>query len=882
MRRLRAAAARLVGLATRARRERAFADELDSHLQMHIDDNLRAGMSPEGARRQALLALGGVEATRQAWRERNSAPLLEHLAQDVRFAVRQLVHSPGFTLTAVLTLALGIGASVGIFGLVDAALIRPLPYPNPDRLVDVTESTPQIPRANLSWPDYLDWKKQNTVFASFDIHNGRGHLLRTATGNEMVFGVRVSDGFFRTLGVRPALGSDFYPGEDQAGTPNTVILSYGAWQTRFGGRADIVGQTISMNGAAHTIVGVLPQDFQFGPRGRAEVWTPFHPAGNCDLRRSCHGLYGVARLKDGVTVDAALAEMKTIAKQLEKAYPDSNRDQGAVVRPLTDLIVGDVRPVLLALLGGAALLLLIACVNVASLLLVRSEGRRRELAVRSALGASNGRLLRQFATESTVLVAIATGIGLAGASGAMQVLAWLVPINMRPFMPFLQDLGLNTHTLLFAALIAVLATLVFSATPAVRLSRSELREGMADGSRGSAGNTWRRLGFKLVVVELAIAMVLLVGAGLLGKSLYRLLNVDLGFEAERLATLQIGAPREKYALDEGTVALGQRVESRIAALPGVQSVGITSVLPVSFNGNTDWIRFVGRPYNGEHNEVNQRDVSSGFFPTLGARLVRGRFFTDADTAATRRVVVINQALVRKYFQGEDPIGRQIGDTSLTPASIKEIVGVVDDVREGTLDSEIWPAVYYPFNQSPFPSFSLVVRTSISEQALLPTISAALREIDPDIVTIAAATMADRITDSPVAYLRRSSAWLAGGFAALALVSGIVGLYGVVAYSVSQRTREIGVRLAMGAERRTVFILVLREAGALAAMGLALGLVCSIAAATFLRTLLFGTPPWDAATLGGVAGVLAAAALVASYVPARRAASVDPIEALRAE
>jgi macrolide transport system ATP-binding/permease protein len=381
---------------------------------------------------------------------------------------------------------------------------------------------------------------------------------------------------------------------------------------------------------------------------------------------------------------------------------------------------------------------------------------------------------------------------------------------------------------------------------------------------------------------LATAMVLLVGAGLLGKSLYRLLNVDLGFQPDRLATLQIAAPQSSYSTSERASALGRELVSRVARLPGVRSVGISSVLPVSFNGNTDWIRFVGRPYNGEHNEVNQRDVSGDYFRTLGATLLRGRAFTDADAGSKPRVAIINQALVRQYFGHEDPIGKRIGDTSLSPASIKEIVGVVDDIREGPLDAQIWPAVYYPFDQGPDTRFALVVRTSQAEQSVLPALAATIREIDPGIATIGGAIMSERIKDSPAVYLQRSSAWLVGGFAALALLLGGVGLYGVVAYSVSQRTREIGVRLAMGAQRRAVYQLILREAGRLAAVGIALGLACSVAAATLMRKLLFGTPPWDVPTLTTVALVLAGAALLASYLPARRAASVNPIEALRAE
>ncbi len=549
----------------------------------------------------------------------------------------------------------------------------------------------------------------------------------------MVPAVRVSDGFFRTLGVAPILGRDFYAGEDLPDAPLTVILSHATWLKRFGGRADVIGQSLSLNGQPYTIVGVLPQDFQFAPRGTPEMWTTLHPSAGCDLRRSCHNLIGVGRLKDAVTIETARAEMEAIAKQLEAQYPDSNRDQGASVAPLADAIVGDIRPVLFVLLGGAALLLVIACVNVSSLLLVRSESRRRELAVRSALGASRGRLNRQFVTEALLLVALGCALGLASAHWGMRLLTDLIPAEMKATMPFLNAVGLSGRVLACAGAIAAAITLLCSLAPMLRGPATEARSAMADGERGSSAQGWHRLGFKLVALELATAMVLLVGAGLLGKSLHRLLNVDLGFQPERLATLQVALPRG-YDSNEKVTAVAQQIVDRVAALPGVEAAGLASVLPVNFNGNTDWIRFVGRPYNGEHNEVNQRDVSAHYLETIGATLVRGRHFTDADDRSSQRVVIINQALARRYYPGEDPIGKRFGDTSLTPESIKEIVGVVADIREGQLDSDIWPAVYYPFNQSSDSSFALVVRSSREDRSLLPALATGIARIDPAIGT----------------------------------------------------------------------------------------------------------------------------------------------------
>jgi macrolide transport system ATP-binding/permease protein len=802
--------------------------------------------------------------------------------QDLRYAMRQLRKNPGFAGTATGVLTLGIAAVVSIFAFVDAALIKPLPYVNPNRLVFVTESVPMIPVADLSYPDYVDWKKLNKVFSSMDVYNGTGYLLRTPAGTEPVPGIRVSDGLLRTLGVSPVLGRDFYTGEDLPAAPKTVILSFSAWQKRFGGRKEVVGETVSLSGTPYTIVGVLPQDFQFALDGNAEFWTTLHPDDYCSLRRSCHGLLGIGRLKDGVSVEMALADMKAIAGQLELQYPKDNRGQGATVLPLSEFIVKDISPILLALLGGAGLLLVIACVNVSSLLLVRSESRRREIAVRGALGASRTRLIRQFMTEGLVLMAAGSLLGLAAASGAMQILMRLISKDMMSSMPYLADLGLSSHVLVFAATISVLAAGLFSLAPILRLPLTKVREGLTEGGRSYAGTLWRRFGANLVVVELAIAVVLLVGAGLLGKSFYRLLHVEIGFEPDHLATVQVALSDVSYPKDEQIVAVQKQIISRVSSLPGVQSAGISSVLPVSFNGNTTWIRFVGRPYNGEHNEVNQRDVSSAFFSTIRAKLLRGRYFTEADDVSKPLVVIINQTLAKKYFPGEDPVGKKIGDTELTPKSITEIVGVVEDVKDGSLDSEIWPAVYYPFNQNNDTYFSLVARTSQAEASLLPTLIATIHQIDPGIGAMNEATMTGRINESPTAYLHRSSAWLVGGFAGMALLLGVVGLYGVIAYSVSQRTREIGVRIALGAQRRSVYELILKEAVWLVAAGVAAGLVCSIAAATLIRGLLFRVESWDATTLAAVSAVLVISALCASYIPARRAAEVDPMVALRYE
>ena len=866
------------------RREKFDAD-LEEEMRFHREQQARElqadGMTREAAQHAARRQFGNDTRLHEESREVVSFRA-ESVVQDSRFALRQLRKNPGFAVTAVLMLTLGIAACVALFAFVDSALIKPLPYKDPSRLVGVYESVQVFPRSNLSWEDYRDWKKMQKVYSAFDAWTGAGFLLNTPSGVQAAMGARVSAGFFSTLGVTPILGRDFRPGEDSPGAPRTALITYATWQNLYGGRSNIVGQSVTLDGTPTTIIGVLPREFHFAPRGRADFWLPIQELNGCEKRRGCHNLYGVARLKDGISVATALADMKSIAAQLEKQYPDTNRGQGAAVVSLTEAIVGDVRPILLVLFCGAALLLLIACVNVSNLLLVRAENRRREMAVRGALGASRGRLVLQFFTESLVLVVGGGVLGVAAAYATMHLLLRLIPTDLLDYMPYLQSMSFNSRVLGFAGLVALLAVGIFSLAPSLRLSPSNLRSDLAEGGRGSAGTVWRRFGSNLVVLELAIAVVLLAGAGLIARSFYHLLHVELGFAPDHLATLEIAASDKVYAKPEQQVQLERQILTAVNGLPGVQSSAITTRLPISGNGNTTWIRIQGHPWTGEHNEVNEREVSSGYFATLKARLISGRFFADSEDATKPKVVIINKALAKKFFPGEDPIGKKIGDTSLSPDSMREVIGVVDDPREGGLDEEIWPAVYHPFNQDSDNYFDVVVRSSQAEQSLLPDLVSAVHKIDPNLGTRNPLTMVQIINNSPTAYIQRSAAWLVGGFAVLALLLGVVGLYGVIAYSVSQRTREIGVRMALGAQRSSVYQLILKEAGLLTFLGVVAGLACAIGAAAFMGKLLFGVRSWDIPTLASVAMLLGLSALVASFIPARRAASVNPVEALRAE
>jgi len=670
----------------------------------------------------------------------------------------------------------------------------------------------------------------------------------------------VSAGFFRTLGVTPILGRDFYDGEDAAAPARTVILSYSVWQKQFAGDKHVLGQTVVLDGDPYIIIGVLPSSFSFAPAEPADFWGILKPS-TC---RGCHGLFGVARLKAGVTVEAALADVKGIAQQLAKQYPDSNRDQWGFLLPLTEVIVGDIRPVLMMSLSGACLLLLISGINVASLLLVRAENRKREIAVRGALGASPRRLARQFVTEGMLLASVASVVGITCAARSLHMLATLVPKDMMDAMPFLHDLHINGRVMTFAVLLSLFAAALFAFTPMLRLRFTDLRETLSEGGRGAAGLAWRHLGSRLIVVELAIAVVLLVSASLLGKSLYRLLHVDIGIQPDHIAMVRVHAQPEKYQNDEKQVALGREVIRQLASLPGVTTVGITTKLPIEdADWTTDFV-ILGRPYHGEHNEVAIRMVSPAYMTTLRTTLVDGRYFRQDDDASKPKVVIVNQALAERYFPGENPVGKQIsfGGPKDPPMLI---VGLINDIQEGQLDAAPRGAMYLPFYQNPRASFVVLVRTVQGQQRILPAVESTLHALDAGMAIYDPMTMDQKIHDAPST-----------------LLLGVVGLYGVIAYSVSQRTREIGVRMALGAERRTVYRLILSEAGRLIMIGIVAGVAFSVVAAVLIRKLLFGVKVWDLPTLAAVTAVLASFAFLATYLPARRAASISPAEALRAE
>lgn len=809
--------------------------------------------------------------------------LLGDLLKDLRYCLRRLRRAPGFSLTAITVLALGIGAATAIYAFVDATLVKPLPYREPTRLVALYEHNPAGDRYHLSDFDYRTWKQRNHVFVSLDVYESFSHSLNGPAGSEEVVGAAVSDGFFRTLGVAPILGRDFFAGEDRPSAPQTTILSYAAWKKRFGEDERVLGRTVTLDGELYTIVGVLPQDFHFAPVGRAEFWTTLH--GDCEQDRTCFSFYGVARLRDGVSPGAAFDDVSAIAREIATEYPQYNRDRSAISLPLAEAILGDVRPTLVVLLCGAGLLCLIGIVNVAGLLLVRAEKGKRETAIREALGASNSRLLRQFAIEGFLLAVLGSLLGLALAMGSIGTLAKQIPPNLLENMPYLESLHLGMRTILFAVVVAGIGGVLFSAGPVLHFWLSDLRAGLTEGGRGAAGMGWRRMGTSLVAIEIAITVVLLVGAGLLAKSFYRLLHVNVGIHADRLALMYV----ERHGDLRNTamnLQFDQRVVARMASLPGVIAVGVSREPPVAsgeeFKDMLIHYRAVGRPTVGQGPETVNEVVSAGYFETLGARLIAGRTFTEADDASKPRRAVINRTMAMELFPGEDAVGKQIVSGNDQQQHPIEVVGIIDDIKDGALNLQPIAAVYSPINQLPRAGFYVVVRTAQSAKSLLAPMIDAIHEIDPTLLADEAETMTARIDNSETAYLHRSAAWVVAGFATLALLLGTVGLYSVISYSVGQRTREIGIRMALGAQKNAVYRLIFGESARPVFLGVAAGLSCSLWLTGFLRGMLFGVSPWDKETMCVVVCMLVCASLVASYIPARRAASIEPTEALRAE
>jgi len=810
--------------------------------------------------------------------------MMETILQDLRYELRTLIKSPRFTSIALVTLVLGIAANVAIFTFVDATLIHPLPYRDAGRLMEIydTRTAEVFSRFESSYPDFLDWRAQQEVFDQLSGYGPDQVLFRGQGSPELLPAAAVTDNFFQTLGVQPIAGRDFRAGEDLAAAPRTVMLSYGWWQRRFGGK-DVTGQVLNIDDNPHTIIGVLPADFHFAPVGDPDVWITLHAEGGLLKRRNLHWLNVMGRLKPGVSRERAAAAMNVIAERLENQYPQSNNKLRTSVVPLNDVIVGEIRPILLVLLGAVALLLLIACANVANLLLARSMARRNEMAIRTALGASRARIIGLMLTEGLVLSFTGAALGMTVAHWTVKGFIAMIPENQLNAMPYLKHITIDSTLLLFAFLLAVITGVVFALAPALQAARANVQSWLKDGSRSSQPGAWRRFASALVIGEVALAMVLLAGSGLLVKSLYRLLNVNPGFDQHNLLGLGVALSQTRFPQDTEQIQAQQAVLDRIRALPGVKSVGSSSQLPVSNGGNTSNLRIVGLPSDTpQGKEANSRTVNRTYFQTLGAELLQGSWFTEADNPTGPQRVIINKTLADKFMPGLDPIKQQIWFTYSDKEKPRQVVGVVRDVKEGPLDLPPRPAIYTPMEARPSLFFNLIIRTETKPDALVTTVQDAIRQVDSDAVTFAVQTMDDRIQRSPAAFLHRYPAVLAGVFAFLALLLGTIGLYGLVAYSVSQRTQEIGIRMALGAQRKNVLQMVLSQGLWLIVPGVAIGIATALLVAYVLRSMFFGIHSWDPAIFLAVTALLALVTLAASYVPARAATKVDPMVALRYE
>jgi putative ABC transport system permease protein len=879
--RLRSLLARLAGLSRRAGRDRETAEELEFHLGMQIEDNLRAGMGPREARWQALIKLGGAAQALEECRRRRGFPVIEDFLKDLRYGARTLVKAPVFTLIAVITLALGIGANTAIFSVVNAVLLRPFPYENPERLLVLQESVSGGATFSSSYPNFADWQAQNTVCSSMAAVRTNESFNFTGAGEpERLQGRIVSTGFFSTLGIKPLMGRDFLAEEDRPGATPAVILSYGFWRRRFGADPSVIGKQLTLNNQSFTVVGITPANFQYGTE--ADVTVPIGlQAERFRLRGRDPGVNVVARLKPGVSQQQAETELNLIAASLERQYPESNTGRRVLMTPLHESFVGDVRQPLLILLGSVGLVLLIACANVANLLLVRSSARRKEMAVRVALGAGRARIVRQLLTESVLLAAMGAALGILLAFWGTSLIISQVPDGI----PRLQEARVDAPVLVFTLAVSLLTGLLFGLAPALQASRPNLTEGLKEGERGSSGRRQRLRG-ALVICEVALTLALLAGAGLLIQSFLRVLQVDPGFKARNLLTMQLSV---NNADGHQVANFFEQLQREVRSLPGVRAVAVSNGLPL---GGANQPPFIiegrPRPEPGKEPVGVRYTVSPDYFRTLGIELLKGRVFAAQDTPDAQPVVIIDEMLARQYFPDEDPLGKRMRQ-ALPDAPSLEIVGVVRHVEHDSLDGQA-PAraqFYLNFHQIPvgrLPTqvrrISLLVRTEVEPSSLAPAVRGRVAVLNKDQGVFNVRTMEQLVAQSVAP--RRFSMLLLTVFAAVALVLAGVGIYGMMSYAVAQRSREIGVRMALGAQVSDVLRLVIVQGMKLVLVGVALGLVASVALTQTIKSLLFGVSATDPATFAAIALLLALVALLACFVPARRATRVNPLTALRGE
>ena len=856
--------------------ESGLDEELRFHIEARIADNIKAGMSPADARADALRRFGNRAVAKELTRDADLFPTLDALARDVRYAFRSLRRTPGFTAVAILVLALGIGANTAVFTIVNSVMLRPLPFPDPGRLFLISyqpRESPFVTGPGMADFDYLEFRQHQRQFESLAAY-GSDQVTLTGAGEPVrLGGSQVTPNFLHVLRMNPALGRGFLPEEGAPGRNNVVLLSDKLWRARFAADPAAIGRTVTLDGVRHTILGVMPAAFAFP--SSTDLWTPFEVR----LEHNSWTRPVIGRLKPGVTPQQAQAAFKALAAALPR-YPNAH-DYDAGIYPLRDVIAARVRMSLLVFCGAVAFVLLIACANVANLLLIRAAGRRHEIVVRAALGASRWRLIRQLLTES-LLISLAGGA--AGTMLAVAIVPPLVALAPAGSIPRINEIHLDAWVLAFAFGLSVVTGIVFGVVPAIQATRRDLRQPLSEANRTATGQR-QTLRSVLVVAEVALALVLLTGAGLLLRSLRQILSVDPGFRPQNVLTATVDLPESTYATAAQMRAFHQNVLARLANLPGVEAAGAVDWMPLG----EGWVRGDFQMDGGYHRprgfDVVKPVVSPNYFRTMGIRLLSGRAFSDRDNANAPGVAIVSQTVARTLWPGVDPLGKRISMEDAPKAGDwLTVVGVVADVRQQQLSDKPSPAIYQPYMQVTSTFFlghmAFVLRTATSATVLAPAIRAILRQVDPDQPLQSIETMDDIIAGTTAS--QRFLAQVIGAFSAMAVLLAAIGLYGVLASSVAERTREIGIRMAMGAGSADVVRIVLRRTLLLTASGVVLGTAGALAVTRVLKTFLFEVTPSDPLTFGAVAALLLAIALIAALVPARRAYTVDPLVALRYE
>jgi predicted permease len=882
MKHLRAWWRRTLGLFAGRDADHELAAELESHLQLHVDHNLRAGMTPEDARRHARIALGGIEAATEAYRDRRGIPIVESLLRDLRYGARTLRKNPGFLLAGVAILGLGVGVNSAIFTVVNAVVLRPLPFADADRIVRLWHTPPQstfpgMRTFSLSPANFLDWQEQSRSFEAMAIYRGGRPTLTGHGEPAAVVALRASAAFASIFGIKPILGRGFSAEEDWEGKPPTVILSESFWRSRFGADRSIVGRTIHLNRIAYTVVGVVPAPSFLQ---RVEVWMPLAWGASDRAQRANHNYQGVAKLKAGVPLATAQADLDAISVRLEQQYPAENKDWGALVLPLHEDLVGDARMSLLVLLGAVALVLLIACANLANLMLVRTHGRAKEIALRGALGASRSRVIQQLLAEGILL---GIGGGIAGFVAAVYGVRVLVAF-VGTALPRAQEVTVDGRVLAFTAAISIATGILAAFFPAWRLSGRDANDILKQGaSRGSSGTGDGHVRQVLVISEVALALMLLVGAGLMLRSLSSLRAVDPGFDASSVLTAEVGIPEQKYSTPELRNQFFDRVRQRLSRLPGVESAAWIDTVPLQ-GGSTQYVAPEGWPpmQDSELPTVAVRLTSPDYFRAARIRLTAGRDFTEADTLGKPGVIILSERTAQRFWPNQNPLGRHV-TLKMMSEEPREVVGIVSEVKMGALEagvSDSETAIYSPAAQFALGGSTMFLRTSVPPESLTSAVVAAVHAIDPEQPVLNTQTMESVLEES--LGQRPFAVQLLVGFAALALLLASVGIYSVLAYTVRQRVREIGIRMALGAPSGSVLRMVVAEGLKPTLTGVVLGLVLAAGLVRLISAMLFNVSQHDARTFAFVPAIVIAVGIIATAIPAFRATRVDPIDTLRAE